>query len=187
MLNIPEQVYEEGLLDRDYHSRLVADGSAAIAAAGILPHMLWSKLSDYCSEEEISWVRAIRKQDTRPGLLLMGKSTVSVESRMMAMTGACLRNYIDARLLTVQDVLALLKTDTMVSPTVLMIPNFCLDKGNGGDIATWQVSALLGLLVSRLTKGLRTVLYASSMQAVEMNYGDSFRSHLQTHYFTVKG
>lgn len=186
MTHIPQEVFDKKILDLEYHGRLIANVDAVLHTAGILPHMLWSRLSDYCTEPEVSWVRNIKKQTSTCGLLLTGKSKTPVEDRMMAIAGACLRNYVDARMMPVQDVLSLCKSDSMPSPTVLLIPNFCLDKGEGGDIPQWQVSSLLGLLLGRMARGHRTVLYVSSLAALEAHYGGTFRSHVEAHYQTVK-
>lgn len=184
MIKIPEAVFEEGRMDKEFHARLILDLARFSEVAGIVPDMVWSALSDYCSPEEVEWVRRM-KQDKTNGLVYTGTLEVPVEDKMMAIAGACLRNYIDARVMPVQDVITKLKADTMPTPSVLLIPNFCIDKGSGGDIAQWHISSLLGLLYARLAKNLKTVVYVGSWSALEKNYGDAFKKHLDAHYHTI--
>lgn len=183
---VPEEAFKSGILNKEFHERLLVDIDAVIEVAGIPPEYLWSRLSEHCRVDEVEWMKNIRKH-TNHGLALVnggqkGKPAKPAIDRMMALTGACLRNYIDSRVMPLQDVLARLKDDAMPSPTVLMIPNFCLSQNDGGHIAPWQISALLGLLYSRLSKNLKTVVYVSSLDAVEKAYGESFRQHLEAHF-----
>lgn len=181
---IPEEVFEIGILDKEYHARLLLDLERHAAKAGIPPEFIWSRMSVYCTADEVAWVKRMRLGKDH-GLCYVGEFSVPVEDKMMAVTGTCLRNFIDARVMPVQEVLSNLKSDHMPYPTVLLIPNFCLSKGEGGDIAQWQSSALLGMLYSRLAKNLKTVLYIGSEQALEKNYGEAFLKHIKAHYTLI--
>lgn len=183
-MQVPDEVFASGLLDKAYHDRLLADLTKVVEVAGIPAKFVWTKLSSFCGKEEIAWLRTLRSSE-QDGLAYTGKLNNPVEDKMMAMVGACLRNYIDARLMSVQDVIQLTKDGDMPSPTVLLIPNFCVDKAEGGDIAQWQTSSLLGLLYTRASKGQKTVLYASSLAALEKNYGRPFRDTVEAHYLVL--
>lgn len=182
--NIPKEVFDLGIMDKEYHARLIADLENVSLVAGIPPNMVWSKLSQYCEDEEFEWVRHFR-EITECGLAFVGPHTIPVEDKMMAITGAFLRNHIDARMIVVQDIIKYLKDDDMPSPCVLLIPNFCLEKTGGGDIPTWEVSSLLGLLYSRMAHNQKTILYIGSMTALEKQYGAAFKSHIENHYKIV--
>lgn len=183
-IKIPAEAFEQKILDSTYHERLIADLPHLCQIAGIPPQMVWSRLSDFCTGDDLTWVRALKKTELL-GLAYTGTTNPPVSDKLMAIAGACLRNYIDARVMAVQDVLTYLKNDTMPAPTVLLIPNFCLDKGEGGDIAQWHISSLLGLLYSRHTKNLKTVLYIGSLTSLEKNYGTAFRQHIETHFIVL--
>lgn len=179
---IPDAAFKSKLLDRDFHERLIADLPAIAAKAGVNQSAIVSRLSQACTPDEVDWVRNLRNP-VDVGLIFMGtKFDVPVDVKMTAITAVCLRNYTDARMMTVQDVVKRLKDDTMPAPTVLLIPNFCLDKANGGDMPTWEVTNLMGLLLSRSSKGLKTVLHASSMAVLQKQYGDSFKALLEVKY-----
>lgn len=187
--DIPQEMFDLNILSREYHDRLLANVGGFARVANIPVHFVWAKLSDYCTEEDLNWVRRMRAgKDT--GLVYVGyqkqnKKTdvpVTIESRMMAITGALLRNYIDARVMPLQSVLNHLQNETMPSPTVLLIPNFFLSSNDGGKIAPWDISSLLGLLYTRMAQDLKTVLYVSDFKELEKQYGTSFKDHLLAHY-----
>lgn len=181
---IPEEVFAIGILNKDYHERLLSDIDRVAAVAGIPTYFVWSRLSQYCTDEDVAWVKKMRAGNDH-GLAYVGTSDKPVLDRMMAITGACLRNYTDARMMSVQDVIRLLKAGDMPSPTVLLIPNFCLGASMGGNIPSWEVSSLLGLLYSRLAKNLKTVLYVESLAVLEKGYGAPFRQHIESHYSVI--
>lgn len=182
--DVPNEVFKSGIMDKEYHSRLIADLENVSMVAGIPPSMVWSRLSEYCGQHEIDWVKHMR-DDQSAGMVYVGVYDVPVEDKMMAIAGALLRNHIDARMMIVQDVIAALKDGDMPFPKVLLIPNFCLDKKNGGDIPTWEVSQLMGLLLSRMARGKKTILYVGSMTSLEIQYGSAFRKHIEAHYTTA--
>lgn len=182
---IPEEVFEIGILNREYHDRLLADLKRFAAKAGIPPDFVWSKLSQYCTDADMAWVRGMRDGNDH-GLIYEGTEFhVPVEDKMMAIAGACLRNYIDARVMTVQDVLNRLKDDNMPAPTLILVPNFCMSKDDVNSVAPWQAAALLGWLYSRLAKNLKTVLYVGSMPTLEKAYGEAMARHLKAHYTII--
>lgn len=179
--NIPKEVFTSGLLDEEHHKRLILDIEQIAQTAGVPVPMIWSKLSDYCSPEEFEYIRHI-KSTKHYGLLYTGEQKPSVQDKMMAITGALLRNHMDCRLMVLQNVLHLLKNDAMPEPRCLCIPNFCLGSKEGGDIPSWEVSALVGLIYNRGALGLQTVLYAQSLAVVGVQYGTTLSQYLETHY-----
>lgn len=185
MLNIPDEVFEIGILNKDYHERLLADLHKYAAIAGIPVEFVWSKLSAYCTDQDLEWVRRMREGQDH-GLIYEGTNfEVPIADKMMAITGACLRNYIDARFITVQDILQQLKDHTIKSPTLVLVPNFCMSKEEASSIAPWQAADLLGWLYSRMARDLKTVLYVGSMATLEKNYGEAMASHLKAHYSII--
>jgi hypothetical protein len=185
MLQIPQEAFKTGLLSKSFHDRLIADLQRLAQQAGIPAKFVWAPLSINCPEAVVEWVRGMQiSQDS--GFAYIGKSDPPVETQMMAITGALMRNYVDARMMSVQDVLSRLRKETMPSPSVLLVPNFCLDKADGGDIPTWQVSSLMGLLLDRMAQEKKTILSVGSMTALEKTYGSAFREHIESHYATFQ-
>lgn len=180
--DIPAEAFKSKLLDKVVHERLLADLDSIVHIAGVPRAAVWSRLSQVVSKDELEWVRYLRSP-SNSGLIFVGKAMEpSPEERMTAIVGACLRNYTDARLMVVQDVVRALKEGNMPECTVLLIPNFCLEKDNGGDLPTWDVTHLMGLLMFRHGRGLKTVLATPSMATVEKQYGVAFRRHIEKHF-----
>ncbi len=185
-MNMVATAYAENILDESVHSRLVKDLERISSMANIPPQMILTSMTNHCSPGEVEWVRHIKnREDDKLGLAYVGaKGKMPVESRMMAMGGALLRNFIDARIFTVQDIISRLDQGNMPDPTVLMIPNFFISKEQGGHISSWHVSSLLGLLITRLSNKRVTCLYVDDLKRLEAEYGKSFVSHLKQ-YFTL--
>lgn len=183
----PQEAFDSKLLSHDYHDRLLADLNRIVRVAGVPHSAVWSKLSDFCEEDkDYLWVKNLRRNEDA-GLVYIGKTSIPVEEKMRAITGACLRNYMDARIMSVQDVVKRLKEDTMPTPSLLLLPNFCLDKTDGGDVASWDVAQLLGLLLDRASLGKKTVLYIPSWAVLEKQYGTVFREHFELYFATMMG
>lgn len=183
---VPEEAFASGLLNKEYHERLILDLEKLALLAGVPPHVVWSRMSAFCNEDEVEWTRGVRSSPCA-GLAFVGKGhTPSVADKMLAMTGVFLRNYTDARVMPVQDVLRLIKADDMPTCTVLLIPNFCMEKDNGGDIASWEVSSLMGLLLTRSNLGLKTILYVTNMTTLEKQYGSTMREHIEDKFAISK-
>jgi hypothetical protein len=103
----------------------------------------------------------------------------------MAVAGACIRNFIDARVMTVQDCIK--KTEKSEPPLcrVLCIPNFYVNSNDGGHIAKWNISGLYDLLLRRYTLELQTVVYVQDMKMLAQEYGNSMAEHLKKHFYSI--
>lgn len=183
-IQIPPEAFSSGILDKNYHAGLLADLDRLSAKAGIPPFFVWSRLSDYCSAKDIEWVRRMREVSDH-GLIFSGTNfSIPVADKMMAIAGACLRNHINARVMTVQDVVAYLKADKAITASVVLVPNFSMAKGEAG-IAHWQAASLLGWLYSRLVGDMKTILYVGSFPVLEEAYGEAMARHLKAHYHII--
>lgn len=179
----PQEAYDSGLLNVDYHERLIANLDAVVRKAGVPHNVVWTRLSAHCAKgQDYDW--AVNLRSTLDGGLVYSlKSQVDAENRMKAIVGLSLRNYTDARIMSVQEVLRRLKEDGFEGqPTVLLIPNFSLSASDSGEVASWQVPELLGMLIDRATSGQKTIVYVSSMTVLEQQYGPTMREHLETYY-----
>lgn len=178
---IPKEAFDSCLLSREFHERLLLGLDKIVLKAGIPASMVWSRLSHYCEPgADYDWVRDLRINEDA-GLVYVGKHEIPATERMKAIVGACLRNYTDARILSVQEVLKRMKDDTLPSATVLLIPNFCLEAEDSA-IAKWDTHQLMGLLIDRATAGQKTVLHIASWTTLEKQYGVTMRDHLEAYY-----
>lgn len=181
--------YATGVLDPDEHGRLVADIDHVARDANIQPHWIWTPLAEICSTAEIAWVRRFHFHKTEgiSGLCYLGRDPdPEVEDRMAAMAGALTRNYVRARIMTVNGLIEAADNGAVPDMSCLLIPNFFVEKAAGGTQAPWRVSVLLDALLHRQTLGLQTVLYVSDMDAMGAEYGSALKRHVSAHYRVVE-
>lgn len=182
-----EQAIKAELLDEKYHDQLLADLDSVARQAGIPVEYVWQPLSKFADDRVKAYVESIPTSDGKLGMVYVGTfDEPTINERMMAIAGACLRNYINAKVMTLQDVLQALKTDTMPSPTVLLIPNFCMGKKSGGHLADWEKSSLLGLLYRRQQRSQKTILYVSDMADMAADLGQPFVDHIRSTFQRYK-
>ena len=188
-----DEAIEAGLIDEVAHIQLLSDIAGYTRTAGIPEHFVWTSATDYCGEDEIEYISSIKKSLTdrdgqNIGMVYVGDVEGSpINERMMSIAGVCLRNYINAKVMTVQAVLDALKQQTMpTNVSVLLIPNFFSSRNDGGRIAEWEVANLLGLLYQRQQDGKHTILHVSDMKELAAEYGSTFKKHLQSKFVTIQ-
>lgn len=177
-----EQAYESKVLDPEIHGRLVKEIESVARRANIPVQMVWTSMTKFCTDEEIDYVRELRKKNAVGilGLVYVGYGTedgVPVIDRMSAAAAACVRNYINAQVMMVNEIIQHTQAGTMPNPTVLLVPNFYV--GEDDKIPKWRSGALLDMLYSRRQEGLQTFLYVRDMNDLASDYGSSFVEHLK--------
>jgi hypothetical protein len=179
--------YESGVLSVEHHNRLVEDIDNIAAQSNILTKSITTRMDAICSLDEITWVQNFRahKEAGTAGLAYVGKID-KVTDRMMLIAGACIRNFIDARLYTIQEVVEGLKTGDLYHPRVMLIPNFHISKEVGGGLPSWQISQLLGFLMNRYTAGNITILYIHNMKILASEYGSPVENLIREHYKLIE-
>ena len=182
--------YASGALQEEHHARLVANLDGFAKDAGIPPRWIAKKLADTCGPKEIDYVRKFnihRAEGVVQGLCYV-RSTPDADpsSRMAAIAGALVRNFIRARVMTLGAVLDLLAAREPVVATALLIPNFYLSKDEGGGIAKWQTQALHDLLIEREQTSLQTIIYATNLADLAKDYGTAFSRLVDNHFLKVE-
>jgi hypothetical protein len=171
------------ILDPEHHKRLLLDLPGICQVANVLPMYVHHSMKDYCTPAEIDWVVNFRDYQAQgTGLVLTG--TASPEERMMAIAGAFLRNFVDARVMSLTTVLDLKDMKALPDPTVMLIPNLFL-RSVGKALPAWKVQIVYDILLHRLTSNKPTVVYVEDMVALAAEYGRVFADHLTKHYITV--
>ncbi|ATS92329.1 hypothetical protein DLP05_053 [Stenotrophomonas phage vB_SmaS_DLP_5] len=174
------------VIDPVRHARLLAGIDQFAATAGIPPHFIHKSTREHLSDKEIQWLRDYpeHKQEAE-GLLLTGIHDPDPATKMQSMTAAFLRNFIDARLMAVNQILDLIEQHSMPEPEVLLIPNL-FQSAYGKAFPAYKVQQLYDLLLGRVAKGKLTVVYVQNMDELEAEFGVLFRGHLNT-YEVSKG
>lgn len=174
----------KSILDKEIHARLIADMAHVCKVANIPEQFVHTSMVGIAAPAEIEWVKGFHAhRASGTGLAMVGVD--EVDTRMMAICGALLRNFIDARIVPVNSLILQTKKGNAPEPTVLLIPNLFI--GDGKGIAQWDVQVLYELLLSRLTANKLTVMYVEDMDALKKAYGTVFASHIKSHYQIIEG
>jgi hypothetical protein len=178
------EAYAPGILSPENHARLVVDLDRVAKGAHVPKQYIYRhRMAEFCGPDELNWVKTFRRNESA-GICYVG-NVLHVEQRMLVIAGALLRNFVDARVHTVQEVSDAVRAGTELEGRVILVPNFHLSKGNGGDIPSWQVSGLLGFLYRRFANETKTVIYVASMKMLQAEYGRSFQEHIEDHFMIV--
>lgn len=177
-----KEAVDNGVINLIDHGTLLQDIDGYAETANIPVSMVLTSMKTVCKKSEIDYVTRMRRQPTA-GLLYLGAE--STTARMMAIAGACLRNFIDARVVMLSDVIKGFKDGTTPDPTVILVPNFCVAASDRG-VADWETTHLLGWLYDRDLAEKKTFLYVSDMLHVEARMGALVAQHLKERYQIIK-
>lgn len=172
------------VLDPVEHHRLIADIEGVCSTANVQQIYVRQSMSKFCTPTEVQWVGNFRENRAKGlgGLLLTGV----LGDRYQAITGALIRNFIDARVVSVNQLVAASNSQgknavEIPDPTVLVIPNLFVSS-HGKAMTSWQIQSLYDILLGRLTANRPTVAYVESLAGVADAYGVVFAEHLTTHF-----
>lgn len=170
-----------GILDPVKHERLIADIDHVQEMANIPRGFITKSMTEFCPADDIEFVKHFPKHKAAgtAGLLMVG--TTNADTRMMAMCGAFLRNFMDARVIPLNTLLTAQEAGDVPSPTVLLIPNLYI-KSVGKSLPAWKIQVLYDLLLSRYVAGKTTIAYTEDLGGMENAYGQVFADHLKTNY-----
>jgi hypothetical protein len=177
--------YESGVLVPEVHYRLVEDLDHVAASAGVPPIYLTRSMEGVCSQEEIDWFLSNPLSTNSDSAGLVYTSLSFNEERLILLAAAFLRNYINAKIMSLQQVIDVCSKGGSPNCTVLLIPNFYLSRDSGGDISSWKISYILGMMYDRLSKNQLTVIHCETLSAMAASYGDSFSSLINNNYRLV--
>jgi hypothetical protein len=168
------------VLDPQRHARLIADMEHVCAVANVPKSFVQTSMKTYCSAEVIDWVVNFRLyRPIHAGLLLVNAS--NPDTQCLAIGGALIRNFIDARVIPLNTLLMDIESSVVPSPTVLIVPNLYVSQ-LGKALPAWKIQQVYDLLLRRMTQNLPTVVSVENMLGMEQTYGRSFAQHLNSHY-----
>lgn len=175
------------VLDDKIHSRLIQNLDEIALMAGIPKFMLKTSAAEYCSEDELEWLKSFRKHRAlgNVGWVYVGThNTTPIELKFMAMAAALVRNFIDARVVPVSELIVEQSMEAP-NPSVLFVPNF-YTVAEGKPLASWQLQQLHSLLLRRFVAQKATVLYVQNLDKMETHYGEGIGQHVR-HYSKLGG
>jgi hypothetical protein len=165
------------VLDPVRHLRLMADIDHIAGVAGINPSYIRHSMIPHCDSVEVDYVMNFRLyRDTVSGLLLVGKT--DIEERCFAICGAFIRNFIDARVVTLTTLLDAAESHATPDPTVLLVPNFYMS-AYGKTLPAWKIATIYDILLQRAAENKQTILGMDNFAAMKQSYGGSIVNHLK--------
>lgn len=184
-----KEAFAQQVLDPDIHTeRFLNSLPEFVSTARISLPFALSRMAKYCTPAEVEYVRNLRKHlaEAHAGMVYVGTPDggVPVLQRMMAIAGACLRNFIDARVLTTKEVLAAQKAGTL-DAQVLCIPYFFTGKKES-FLSPWEHADLHSVLISRHGTGQVTIVSVSDFDQMELALGESLAYHVKTNFHPIK-
>ena len=176
-----------GVLDDEKHARLWQCRDSIVRDAGIQLHFLYGSIDGLLAEQEERYARRYRylPQDHIFGLVYPGFDwKPPMLSRMSAMAGLFLRNFIRVRLLTMTTLLEHLEDHYLDDFSVVLVPDF--HAGMPAQLPAWRVKAVHGWLIDRWSNDQQTVLGVADMSVMTKDYGRALSEHLQTYFGMVE-
>lgn len=139
---------------------------------------------EYCSEYEMVWLRSAKKNMAAGhlGMIFYGNQT-RLQNKLLAIGATLIRNYVDARVYSLSEILYALDHKYMEPPeaTVLIIPDLCI---SDYTIPKGQIHKLTGFLYKRFAAQKGMIAYVDSLESVGQTYGKSVLDNLMDNYQT---
>jgi hypothetical protein len=168
------------MLDAVEHKRIISDMEHVLTTANLPEKYLHESMIPHCHSTEVNWVRNFRAfRKTHAGLIIIGGD--DPETRCHAICGALIRNFIDARIITLNTVIENMDTGDIPNPTVLIMPNLFVEM-HGKGLTSWQTQGMYDVFLARYSSRRPSIMYVQSMEKLEKAYGSVFAGHLNTHY-----
>jgi hypothetical protein len=169
------------ILDPEQHRRLIAEIDEISRTAGIPRRFIESSMQGVCDDQEIDWVRGYRHH-VEKGVYGYCFEGVDHATKMMSMCGALVRNFIDARLMTLNTLIEMLRTNEPINCSALFVPSFHRTTKQGSGVTPFQINLLWQLLEERMLTERQTVVGVQSIAQMRQDYGQYFGDHLQAHF-----
>lgn len=189
-----------GVLQLGYHEQLWDDLDRLAMTAGLVGvsrKYVWETCRGRLDAEEIERGAKLNSllREGQSGVLYTG--TVSrVADRFMSLTGSFLRNYVNARFMTLAQALDEHRRTGTVEATILLIPDFHVpavsdlgvkgvqktSSGPSTSKAQWVTETIAGMLLERISTGRYTYLYSEDPERLDRDYGPYIRKLIEENY-----
>lgn len=168
----------DDMLNKQDHQRLIDALPTIISQARVPEVFIRTSAIGNCDDSDMQFLSNYHalKMNGVGGYCKVGGKGASRKLNFVA--GALIRNYVDARVLSLETSIA----GEGMEPTVLIVPDFCVETNDGRPITGWKVQQVYDLLVTRMSKSKPTVLYVQNMALIETNFGKSIADFIETNY-----
>jgi len=185
-LSVYGEYYAAGILKYQKHWRMVQNIGMYAEQAGIPEYFIYNTSEGVLLETDVAYLEEFSSQFSKgiSGAVIEGKENFL--DRMYSMVGVLIRNFIDARFITLQDLIKEIKAGNPPKSKLICIPNFALDKSEGGNVATWEMSNVLSWMLNSHSQGRQVVVYVETLDYINQQYGGVLRTHIDNHFLELK-
>lgn len=161
-------MWKSGVLNPEDHLRVVMNIDQIAARSGLgerYKHLIWEPTEDDLLQQmELQWAQAVVAY-ARTHTWTMNKlgicypaSTPDVHNRMRQIVAKLIRNIVDARVLTIHEILAERKATGTVEGTAILCPDFVLPEYIS-TFSDWDRKELIAFVKDRAKDGLPTSIF----------------------------
>lgn len=187
---LPGPWWDTGVLDPKHHLKLVQNRHSIGRRSGLGEHNLkpiWTPLPDDVTEIERKWARGVARHKTpsRVGPMYLGQESACLH-RIYAMTGALLRNFVDAQIRTCDDLVRIsFDKELEVDGRVLFVSDLgALDVMNSLQSAAKK--QVLQVIADRIRRREPVAVYARSLASLRAAVGDRTYELMLPEFFQVE-
>lgn len=169
------------------HDRLLQDIDAIASMSRVPVTMIKQSSADHLTPSMLSWLISFRqlKANGKANAFLEGHQHKSPERVFMAAAAVLIRNFIDARVFSLQHLLDS-PIEELIQPTVMLVPNF-QNNFVGKPLASHQVQKLYSVILDRMGEDKVTVVYLENFDVMVEQYGVSIAECVGKNFAKIKG
>ncbi len=179
--------YATGILNYKKHWRMVQNIGMYAEQAGIPEYFIYNTSEGILLPKDINYLEkfGVHSEKGISGAVMPTAETNFID-RMYSMVGVLTRNFIEARFITLQDLIKEIKAGNPPKSKLICIPNFALDKSEGGNVATWEMSNVLSWVLNSHSQGRQLVVYVESYDYIRQQYGGVLWTHIDNHFLELE-
>lgn len=182
-----KKFYANEVLKPEVHHRLVVNAEAYADDAGIRVTDIYDKFRRVCkTDAEWTWINVIARNAVPDfsGLYYLSSMDPPIIDRMRALVGACVRNFVRAKLVTQGRLFDMIIDNTELDDyRVLCLPDLMHGSGNVSEGLRRSVSTMF---LDRYVAGHQICLgKIGSLKHVETLYGSDVSDCINSHFLAV--
>jgi hypothetical protein len=181
---VPAVAFQQKVLDLNRHGPIVLDIDHYARRAGIAPRHIWTPALPKLGPNEIKYLKQWRSLPAKGVVGAYYVAEKDIVSHMAVMVGALVRAFVDARMMTVRDIVEMVDDGEEPDATVLFIPNFYMAP-EYGRYESRKIAALMDLLYSRAARTIPTVIHLSDRKSATEAFGEAFLGLLTSRYIQL--
>lgn len=173
--------YASGVLDPDAHHRIVADIDKIARAANIPTRAIHTGIGE-CRPLVARYLERFADlvQTDLAGLVLVGAfDSITIEKEISLIAGAFVRNFIGARVITMQNLLRDCEEGEDPQERVILIPDFYIDDVK---IPSWKLANIRSCFIDRMYADQQTILGVQNFEHMRRDYGATFTDFIIEHF-----